>query len=133
MFDIGAMWSYITYLLVHDKIFETFLMLIPWIFLFAYLRLFPKWSYTAAVASFTPILVNLGRLPYGDALPAGNYALLRIEENLVGILIAIILTLTIFPVYAIDLLKDNIHSTFKREIYSQNFHFIFLFRESSIN
>ena len=95
------MWSYITYLLVHDNIFKTFLMLIPWIFLFGYLRLFPKWGYTAAVAAFTPILINLGRLPYGDALPGGDYALLRIEENFVGILIAIVLQMLIFPVFAV--------------------------------
>lgn len=107
---LGSMYSYITYLLVKDQIFQTFLILIPWIFLFSYLRLFPKYSYTAAVASFTPVLVNLGRLPYGDAVPAGNYALLRIEQNLVAILIAIVLTMCIFPVYAIDSLKDNIQS-----------------------
>jgi len=107
---LGAMWSYIIYLIVHDDLFQTFLMLIPWIFLFSYLRLYPKWGYTAAVASFTPILVNLGRLPFGDTIPGGNYALLRIEENLVGILIAAVLTLVIFPVYAIDLLKENIQS-----------------------
>lgn len=113
------MWSYITYLLVHDNIFQTFLILIPWIFLFSYLRLFPKWGYTAAVSSFTPILVNLGRLPYGDALPAGNYALLRIEENLVGILIGIILTIIIFPVFAIDSLKENIQSERKKRKYNK--------------
>jgi len=44
---LGAMWSYITYLVVHDNLFQTFLMLIPWIFLFSYLRLYPKWGYTA--------------------------------------------------------------------------------------
>jgi hypothetical protein len=107
---IGAMWSFVTYLVVHDDVFGTFVMLIPWIFIFSYLRLFPKWNYTSAVAGFTPILINLGRLPYGDALPAGNYALLRIEENLVGILIAIVLTMTVFPVFAVDLLKENIQS-----------------------
>jgi len=96
--------SYITYLLVHNNIFETFLVLTPWIFLFSYLRLFPKWDHTAIVASFTPILINLGRLTYGDAAPTGNYALLRIEENLVGI----ILTMSIFPVFVIDLLEENI-------------------------
>jgi uncharacterized membrane protein YccC len=36
--------------------------------------------------------------------------LLRIEENLVGILIAIVLTMTVFPVFAVDLLKENIQS-----------------------
>ncbi len=56
---------------------------------------------------------SLGRIPYGDVLPAGNYALLRIEENLVGIGVAIILTLIIFPVFVIDLLKDNIQSKLK--------------------
>lgn len=104
------MWSYITYLLVRDRIFETFVLLIPWVSVFAYLRLVPTWGYTAVVALFTPILINLGRLPYGDALPAGNYALLRIEENFVGILIAGVLTLLIFPVFAIDVLKRSIQS-----------------------
>ncbi|UJR24079.1 hypothetical protein I4U23_027047 [Adineta vaga] len=128
---LGSMWSYITYLLVADNIFENFLVLIPWIFLFGYLRLYPKWGYTAAVAAFTPILVTLGRLPYGDRLPAGNYALLRIEENLVGILIGMFLTMTIFPVFAIDLLKENIQKSFQaceesvnsmHKVYDELFH-----------
>jgi len=54
----------------------------PWIFVFSYLRLFPKLSYTAVVFVFTPILINLGRLLYGDTLPASNYALIRIEKIL---------------------------------------------------
>ncbi|CAF1324160.1 unnamed protein product [Adineta ricciae] len=108
---LGSMWSYITYLLVADNIFWIFLVLIPWIFLFGYLRSYPKWGYTAIVAAFTPILVTLGQLPYGDRLPAGNYALLRIEENFVAILISIVLTMSIFPVFAIDLLKESIQKS----------------------
>jgi hypothetical protein len=104
------MWSYITYLLAHDNIFETFVILIPWIFLCGYLRLFPSLNYTSAVSAFTAILINLGRLPYRDKLPGGDYALLRIEENLVGIGIGIFLTMIIFPVFSIDLLKGNIQS-----------------------
>ncbi|CAF1140908.1 unnamed protein product [Rotaria sp. Silwood1] len=139
---LGAMWSYITYLLVRDNIFETFVMLIPWIFLFGYLRLFPKWGYTAAVALLTPILINLGRLPYGDALPAGNYALLRIEENFVGIAIASVLTLIIFPVFAIDLLKENIQKSFDsckdsinsmHKLYDELFHHQHMENEISID
>ncbi|CAF1101591.1 unnamed protein product [Rotaria sp. Silwood1] len=53
---LGAMWSHIAYLLVHDNIFATFFILIPWIFLFGYLRLFPKLNYTSAVARFTFII-----------------------------------------------------------------------------
>ncbi|CAF4474994.1 unnamed protein product [Rotaria sp. Silwood2] len=93
--------------------------------------LFHKWGDTASVALFTPILINLGRLPHGDTLPAGNYALLRIEENFVGTAIASILTVTIFPVFAIDLLKENIQKSFEsckdsinsmHKVYDELFH-----------
>jgi hypothetical protein len=110
---IGAMWAYITYLAVHDNVYQTFGMLVPWILVFGYVRSLPNWTYAVIMATITPILINLGRIPYGDALPAGNFALLRIEENLVGIGIAIVLTIVIFPVFATDLLKDNIQSQYK--------------------
>ena len=101
------MWSYLTYLLVADNIFQIFLVLIPWIFFCGYLRLDPKYGYTAVVAAFTPVFVTLARLP------AGNYALLRIEEKFLGTCIAIILTMSIFPVFPIDLLKENIQRKFE--------------------
>jgi hypothetical protein len=107
------MWAYVTYLSVYDNVYQTFGMLIPWILVFGYIRPLQDWSYAAVVATITPILINLGRIPYGDKLPAGNFALLRIEENLVGIGVAIVLTLIIFPVFSIDLLKDNIQSRYK--------------------
>ncbi|CAF5210237.1 unnamed protein product, partial [Rotaria magnacalcarata] len=100
-----------TYLSVNDNVYNTLGMLVPWIFIFGYLRSLPEWGYAAAVAAFTPVLINLGRIPYGDIVPGGDYALLRIEENLVGIAIAIVLTLVIFPVFAIDILKNNIQGT----------------------
>ena len=107
---VGATWAYVTYLSVHDNTYQTLGMISPWIFLFSSLRLLPNWGYTATVATFTPFVINLGRLPYGDALPAGNYTLLRIEESFVGIIIAVVLALLIFPIFAIDLFKDNIQS-----------------------
>ncbi|CAF0844950.1 unnamed protein product [Adineta steineri] len=128
---LGSIWAYITYLLAHNDTYKTMGILTPWIFIFSYLKLLPNWGYTAAVATFTPIAINLGRLPYGDALPGGNYVLLRIEESFVGITIAVILTLFIFPTFAIDLLKDNIQTTLKtcqqsivsmHSIYDQLFH-----------
>ena len=104
------MCAYITYLSVYDHVYHTFGMLVPWLFVFGYLKALPQWGYAATVASFTPVLITLGRIPYGDKVPAGNYALLRIEENLVGIAIAIVLTIGIFPVFAVDVLKNNIES-----------------------
>jgi len=105
---LGGMWAYVTYLSVNDDVYQTLGMLVPWIFLFGYMKLLPEWNHTATVAISTPIVINLGRLPYGNQLPGGNYALLRIEENLVGIAIGSVLTLIIFSVSAIDLLKENI-------------------------
>ncbi|CAF0802510.1 unnamed protein product [Adineta steineri] len=107
----GAMWAYITYLAVSDNVYHTFGMLVPWILFFGYLKPLPQWGYAATVACFTPVLITLGRIPYGDTLPAGNYALLRIEENLIGIAVAVVLTIAIFPVFAIDVLKNNIDTT----------------------
>lgn len=110
--NVGAMWAYVTYLSVNDHVYQTMGMLVPWILIFGYLKLSPDWGYAATVAAFTPALINLGRIPYGNAVPAGNYALLRIEENLVGISIAIVLTIVIFPLFAIDVLKNNIQSEY---------------------
>ncbi|CAF1538665.1 unnamed protein product [Didymodactylos carnosus] len=105
------MWSYVTYLAVGNNVYNTFGMLVPWMLLCGYIRQIPSWSYTGSVAAFTPVVINLGRLPYGDSIPASNYALLRIEENLVGISIGVVLTILIFPVFAVDVLKENINKT----------------------
>lgn len=108
--NLGAIWAYVTYLVVHDDVYQILGMLTPWIFVFGYLKLLPNWGYTATVAAFTPLVINLGRLPHANTAPAANYALTRIQESFIGITIAAVLTLVIFPIFAIDLLKDNIHS-----------------------
>jgi hypothetical protein len=51
--------------------------------------------------------VNLGRL-YEDPLREGNYVLLRIQESIIGIGLGAVVTILIFPVFAVDLLKVNI-------------------------
>ncbi|CAF3278979.1 unnamed protein product, partial [Rotaria sp. Silwood2] len=113
----GAMWAYITYLSAGNDIFKTIIMLSPWMFFCGYMKLYPQWGYTVTVAALTPIIVNLGRLPFADSLPAGNYALLRIQQNVVGISIALVLAIIIFPLFAIDLLKENIHSNYSKHIF----------------
>ncbi len=107
------MWAYITYLSAGNDVYYTLLMLCPWMFFCGFMKLYPQWGYTVTVAASTPIIVNLGRLPYADSLPAGNYALLRIQQNVIGISIALILAICIFPVFAIDLLKENIHCKYR--------------------
>ena len=104
------MWAYVIYLAVDAHIYRIFGMLVPWLLIFGYLKSSSKWDYAAVVAACTPAMINLGRLPYRDILPAGDFAILRIEENLVGIAVAVVLTIVIFPVFAIDLLRNNIQS-----------------------
>ncbi len=101
------MWAYVIYLAVGTNAYKIFGMLVPWLLLFGYLKLSPKWDYTATVAASTPILINLGRL-YDTQLPNVNYVLLRIQENMIGIGIGIFLTILICPIFAVDLLKTNI-------------------------
>ena len=101
------MWAYAIYAAVGDNSYQIFGMLVPWLFLFGYLRSMPHWDYTATVAASTPVVVNLGRL-YEDALRAGNYVLLRIQESIIGISLGAVLTIWIFPVFAVDLWKVNI-------------------------
>ena len=103
------MWAYLTYLSVGDSVYKTVLMLCPWIFFCGYMKLYPQWGLLVSVAAATPIVVTLGRLPFADTLPAGDYALLRIQQNVIGLAIAVGLTLLLIPVFAIDLLKENIH------------------------
>ncbi|CAF3254737.1 unnamed protein product [Rotaria sp. Silwood2] len=105
------MWAYVTYLSVGNDLFRTIIMLCPWMFFCGYMKLYPQWGYTVTIAALTPIIVNLGRLPFADTLPAGNYVLLRIQQNVIGISIALVLAIIIFPLFAIDLLKENIKTT----------------------
>jgi hypothetical protein len=82
-------------------------MLVPWLLVFGYLKLLPRWDYTATVAASTPIVVNLGRL-YGDVFRQGNYFFLRIQKTIIGIGLGVVLTIIIFPIFAVHSLKANI-------------------------
>jgi hypothetical protein len=101
------MWAYVIYIAVGTDIYETFGMLVPWLLLFGYLKLSSKWDNTAVVAASTPIVTNLGRL-YNIELPEVNYVILRIQDNVIGIGLGIVLTILIFPIFAVDLLKSSI-------------------------
>lgn len=122
------MWAYVVYLAVDTNIYGIFGMLVPWVLVFGYLKSSSKWDYAAVVAAFTPAIITLGRLPYKDVLPPGDYAILRIEENLVGIAIASVLTIVIFPIFASDLLRSNIQSNyFPPYSFKKKFSFFFIY------
>jgi uncharacterized membrane protein YccC len=104
-------------------------MLVPWLLLFGYLKLVPQWDSVATVAATTPILINLGQL-YKDAFPEGNYVLLRIEEAIIGIALGAILTILIFPIFAVDRLKANIQSQCQCQIVHYLFEIFFRYVEN---
>ena len=58
----------------------------------------------------TPIMIHLDGLPYASLVSGGNYVLLRIEENLVGICVGSVLSLIIFSAFAMNVLKTDIQS-----------------------
>jgi hypothetical protein len=43
-----------------------------------------------------------------DSLSGENYSLLRIEQNFVGISLGLVVAIMFFPIFSIDLLKENI-------------------------
>jgi hypothetical protein len=110
------MWAYAIYAAVGENIYKIFGMLIPWFFICGYLFLIPQWNNTATIAASTPIVVNLGRL-YGNASPQGDYALFRIEDTIIGVGLGAVLTILIFPVFAVDSLKSNIQGNYVNIIY----------------
>ncbi|UJR20442.1 hypothetical protein I4U23_023573 [Adineta vaga] len=122
---LGSMWAYAIYVAVGEDSYKIFGMLVPWLLLFGYLKLIPEWDYAATVAASTPIVVNLGRL-YGDVFRQGNYVLLRIQETIIGIGVGIVLTVLIFPIFAVDLLKTNIQGTLKTCRHAtESIHFVY--------
>lgn len=113
------MWAYVIYISVGANSYKIIGMLVPWLFIFGYLKLLPRWDYTATVAASTPIFINLGRL-YSTDLPPVNYVIHRIQENVIGIGLGIILTICIVPRFAVSLLKTNIRGEY-------NNHSIFMY------
>lgn len=100
------MWAYVIYISVGANSYKIMSMLVPWLFLFGYLKLLPRWDYTATVAASTPIFINLGRL-YAKDLPPVDYVIHRIQQNVIGIGLGIIFTICIVPKFAVILLKIN--------------------------
>jgi len=109
---LGSMCAYAIYKAVGEIVHQIFVLLVPWLLLFGYLRLIPTWDHTATIAASTPIVINLGRL-YGDVYRQGNYVLLRIQEAIIGIGLGAVLSILVFPIFAADLLKVNIQNTLK--------------------
>lgn len=104
---MGAIYSYFVYVAVQFKEYDTIAMFVPFILICGYIKQSKTWSYFGTIAIATALIVTYGRNPYFYPV-IGNYALLRIQQNALGIMLALTVSLISVPVYAIDILKYNI-------------------------
>ncbi|CAF3245551.1 unnamed protein product [Rotaria sp. Silwood2] len=108
---LGSMWAYIVSVTALNNVVQIFGMLAPWIFGCGFLKLVPEWGPTVLVSITTPMMIVLGRLPYYTGAPVDASAVFRIEQIAVALGLGVVLTIIIFPQFAIDLLKENIQTT----------------------
>ena len=99
----------------YSDIYKRSALLLPWIFYTGYQRSLsgPFNGYNSMVGAFTAIVVSIG---YDQTLvnePPLALAVKRIEENLLGILVAGFVTCTIYPLRADNLLRSEIYKTLK--------------------
>ena len=88
-------------------------LLFLWMVVCAPFRLHPRWFYAGTVAMFTAPIITVGWKLYGPAfLSPGDLALARIQDNVVGCLVYLVLDYAVLPTTAtgklLGLLKGNI-------------------------
>jgi len=116
---IGAIYGYFIYIAVtHNNPNETFDLtnietvykvmglMAPFSLVCGVIRQNKQWSYFGFLANITALLVTLGRVPYQFPV-AGDYSLLRIQENALGICLSFVVSLITIPVFGLDLLKGH--------------------------
>ena len=100
---LGSIYGYLCYLAVGTSTYHFFAMMVPWILICTYARFNLSWSYAGTIATITPIVIILGNT-VGQFAPE-DFAVLRIEENVLGILLGAALNLLLFPISAADSLN----------------------------
>lgn len=68
----------------------------------AFLRLNPEFAYAGVVAAFTAYVVALGVPEDADVAAARAFAHERVEQNLLGLLVLVLVEFAVFPVFAHD-------------------------------
>jgi hypothetical protein len=80
----------------------------------AAVRVSPRNAYAALVAQFVPFIIVLGTTGAADAAQsAQQYAYARIEQNLIGILVFIVVELAVLPARASALLQPALAATLR--------------------
>ena len=109
----GAIYSYFVFLAVGSNFYHTIAMFIPFLLLCGVIRQNKQWSYFGSISSTSGLIVTFGLTSYQNA-PLGDFALLRIQENAIGVLLCFAISIITVPVFAADLLKLNYAEILKR-------------------
>jgi hypothetical protein len=121
----GAIYSYFIYVAITNNnpsnefivgdtptLYYILAMVVPFALLNGMIKQNKNWSYFGSISITTCMIVTFGRLPYHSPPPA-NYSLLRIQENLVGMLLLFVCSVITVPVLAIDEFKMNLIDVLK--------------------
>lgn len=82
-------------------------MFVPFVFLCGLIKQNRQWSYFGVISAATAMVIIFGRSTYGENIPQGELVLLRVQQNVIGILVLLVLSLFTFPILAIDNLRRN--------------------------
>lgn len=104
---IGAMFSFALVVLLSGDLASgagagRLILLAGFAFLTTYLRLNAEYAYAGIVAAFTAYVVALGIPDDADVQTARSYAHKRIEQNLLGLVVLIVVEVFLFPTFAHD-------------------------------
>lgn len=104
---IGAMFSFALVVLLRGDLASgagagRLILLAGFSFLTTYLRLNAEYAYAGIVAAFTAYIVALGIPDDADVQTARTYAHRRIEQNLLGLVVLIVVEVVLFPTFAHD-------------------------------
>jgi hypothetical protein len=138
---MGAIYSYFIYIAVEIDSNAILAMFVPFIFINGFIRQSKTWSYFGSIAVTTALIVTYGRIAYIDPV-IGNYSLLRIQQNALGILVGLMTSLLTIPTFGADYLKLNIQNVFQNmseatnklgNVYAQHIETHFTGGNSNIN
>jgi len=103
---LGALYSYFVHIAVGLETNYQILMFMPFILFCGIVKQNKSWSYFGSISSTTAQIVTFGRVAFVNPV-LGDYVLLRIQENAVGIVLILLISLMTLPKLARDLLNLN--------------------------
>ena len=105
---LGGLIGYLVLYAFPDNWYGSIPLLGLWSFAMQFVQNSSSYAYLGMLASFTPLVIVFGyRTPGTDMLSVERFALVRMEEIAVGIVIAVVSSSVLWPVNSIRLLRSE--------------------------